>query len=71
MVLAGFLKEEMKTPCNVLRCNPGANVLSAWFEARVEVPVMQFVINDEIVHAVKTGSGSGNEVGTSLSTLMK
>jgi uncharacterized protein YacL (UPF0231 family) len=52
---------EMKTPCNIFRCNPGANVLSAWFEADVQAPLMQNFI-DEIVHAVKTRSGSENEV---------
>jgi hypothetical protein len=55
-MVAGFLEEEMKTR-HILGCNPGGIVTSAWFEADVEAPVMQHLIEDEIIYAVKTRSG--------------
>lgn len=35
--------------------------MSAWFEADVEASVMKHLIEDEIIFAVKTTSGSENE----------
>jgi len=35
--------------------------MSAWFEADVEAPVMKHLIQDEIIFAVKTRSGSENK----------
>ena len=35
--------------------------MSAWFEADVETPVMKHLIEDEIIFAVKTRSGSEYE----------
>jgi hypothetical protein len=35
--------------------------MSSWFEADVEAAVMKHVIEDEIIFAVKTRSGSENE----------
>jgi hypothetical protein len=46
-VVAGFLEEEMKTR-DILGCNPGGIVMSAWFEADVEAPMMQHLIEDKL-----------------------
>lgn len=59
-MVAGFLGEGMKTR-DLLGSSPGGIVMSAWFEADVEAPVMKRLIEDEIIFAVKTRSGSENE----------